>query len=156
MKKIIVIAVVLILGGLWYANGKPSLVSRFLAPPAPQAKTFSEYMSDGGSYACTVASFGGQPVTGTVYLDHGRVRANIVSAVSGSRIESHVIVKDRTGYVWNSLATIGYKKSVPADISAGFDGWDPKTVGGYQCQPWSRDETEFALPSNVTFQAAVQ
>jgi hypothetical protein len=132
---------------------------------------FGDFIKQGGSYQCTVNQYidAGYTSTtkGTVYISGGNIRGNYNVQVQGMSIDTSVIVRDGFVYTWTSLANIGYKAPVAADVdgaqaaqtgtgTSGTFTWNTDMIGDYDCNPWTADASQFTLPTGISFQAVVR
>lgn len=103
----------------------------------------------------------GNTSSGTMYLAGGKMRGDFSAQVQGKTMQSHMIVKDQTSYSWveGLGTTMGFKMAInpsntpqgqPASPSAKSVNMDQQV--SYNCQPWTEDDSQFALPSGVNFQ----
>ena len=121
----------------------------------------------GGSQTCTFSNKAGAQGSGTVYVSGGNVRTDFVTSIeNGSTQQMHMIVKDKTSYMWgDALQGQGIKMSF-ADIteptasgSQQQAGFDANQSVEYSCKPWVADASVFELPAGVQFSdlsAAIQ
>lgn len=173
-KKEIIIAIVAILLaalGFW-------MISRTSTPAPIQISAIGEVK---GNLSLNELSALGKPlkctfnkvsdsvtVDGVVYLSgdstttaqyvKGLMRGDF--KITGSPvgpIESHFITRDNFSYTWTSLAAIGYKKAVTESAQTTSSPEDQASIIGeqdkvsYDCTPWMPDQSQFELPSNITF-----
>jgi hypothetical protein len=117
-------------------------------------------MKGGGSYKCTVnQNVGGMDTKGTTYMKDGMVRGEYKTNVQGVSMESTLIVRDGYTYSWSSaMPNLGFKAKVVGDTApdtnAGTSGtysFNAEQIGDYDCQPWTSDDTMFAIPATITF-----
>lgn len=87
------------------------------------------------------------------------MRADFSSQDSdGKTVSGHLITDGTTSWIWTDAAPEGMKmsftatSSMQAQNSAHQGGSiDPNAAMNYSCSPWSPDQSEFTLPSNITF-----
>lgn len=111
-----------------------------------------------GNARCTVSSeTNGVTSGGTVYVADNRVRGDFTSTLPQTGpVESHMIVRDGFIYTWSSMAPQGMKMAVNNESEAGVSS-DPQQPSpyeaqySYECDAWSPDESQFTVPSTVTF-----
>lgn len=128
-------------------------------------ETSTSQSNSGSSLSSLVAA--GQPVTctfatttatgstnGTMYIANGMVAGDFttVDSKAGS-INSHMIVRDSTNYMWTSMSTQGFKSTVtPGQPASGqTQGVYYNAQVDYSCQPWTADAAKFNLPANISF-----
>ncbi len=170
----IVVGVVVVLGGAYYAmRGTSESVkdTNSIAVGEPNPSTpvenssgkkmsFDAFLKQGGSYVCTVnQSVEGIDSKGTVYVDGTDTRGTFNTTVSGMKVDSEFISTGGYTYTWSSMMQgKGFKvkvdNKVSGDTSTGTSGqysWNAEQIGDYDCQPWSGDSSKFALPKGVVF-----
>jgi hypothetical protein len=169
----IVVGVVVVLGGAYYAmRGTSESVkdtnSIAVGEPNPSAPTentsgkkmsFDAFMKQGGSYMCTVnQNVQGMESKGTVYINGGNIRGDFKTSVSGMNIDTMFLTKDGYSYSWSSMmAGKGFKVAVKgasgntSTQTSGQYSFDASQIGEYDCQPWTVDQSKFAMPSGVVF-----
>lgn len=169
----IVVGVVVVLGGAYYAmrgtsesvKDTNSIAVGEPNPSAPAENTsgkkmsFDAFMKQGGSYICTVnQNVQGMESKGTVYINGGNVRGDFKTSVSGMNIDTMFLTKDGYSYTWSSMmAGKGFKVAVKATggntstQTSGQYSFDASQIGEYDCQPWTVDQSKFAMPSGVVF-----
>ena len=106
---------------------------------------------------CTFSSTaGGTSSSGTVYISaSGDMRGEFKSQTSGSgSVESNMIVKGGTSYVWSGSQ--GMKMDVSATTSASADASAKQAVDmdsqvDYKCEDWTLDSSKFSVPTSVNF-----
>lgn len=121
--------------------------------------SFDSFLRQGGAYVCTVnQSVQGMNSQGTVYVDGSNVRGEFNSSIQGMSVKSEFLVKDGYSYSWsNMMANKGFKIAVNDGGSASNTGtsgsysFNAEQIGDYNCEPWSVDNSKFALPSGVIF-----
>lgn len=120
--------------------------------------SMQDLLSRSGSWQCDVSvNAGGVVSNGTTYVSGGKMRADFTSNIPqvGS-VETHMIMRDNTAYTWSSMMNRGFKFPIQnGQVSA--SGADAQAAAAfnqnynYDCDVWARDESKFALPSNITF-----
>jgi hypothetical protein len=171
---IIVVAVLLLLGGgvFLMTSKKPTPANNSTAAgssnvtneasPSPEATTQSKSLKDllgmGVSQKCTFAkNDNGSSTQGTIYIDNGQVRGDIVTVNGGQTVNTHMVVKNSTSYVWMEGQSNGFKMTfdpnaaASAQAKAQNNSVDPNEKVDYSCSGWSADTSVFSLPSSVTF-----
>jgi hypothetical protein len=143
----IAVIVILILGGyfLWQV---------FYAGEAVTG-TLSDLAHRTGPSVCTL-SYDDDNVTssGTVYVSDGRLRGdfNFYIKPTGQRVESHFVREKDVLYTWNPENKTGtMSASSSPDVSGGTNPNQPYT---YRCTDMDVPETEFSLPTDVSFYQA--
>lgn len=158
----LVIAVVVVVGGVWYfsSRGPAGAPTGEVGASNNGSGTLQSLMGLAGSMKCEVATAAGpSQSSGTVYIANGKMRGdfNSTSAATGERvIESHMIRAGGFMYTWSSAAPQGVKFSEEAIASVntqsnGKGGVDPNAQVTYSCSVWAADEALFAPPSTVSF-----
>ena len=156
MKRYLGLGVVLgivVVGGFFlqqrYGFGTGSLTSF--------TGTVAEVAARGRTEVCTFRESNDiMSLSGTVYLDGGRVRGDFQSTIKTSDdlfVETHIILKEGTAYTWTSLAENGFQAttSFPAGDSAPTRAKNTnlEAVYRFQCSEWEPDEQQFILPDIV-------
>lgn len=150
-----VVAVVVLVVAGWWVFGKG-------ASGGPAAAELSQQQSGGiaqlmaqGNSECTVTSeMGGITSSGTMYVADGKVRGTFTSSgAQTGTMDSNMIVRDGFVYVWSSAMPQGIKMAAQASGATATDGQpNPYDANyNYNCTSWSPDESQFALPSGITF-----
>lgn len=166
----IIVALVVVGGGVWYMTSHHQLTM-----PAGEATTTGEnqegsgtladLMMRSGSYKCTVemkptADNQNAQSSGTVYIGNGKMRGDfntVVAAMGNKTVESHMISSDGYVYTWSNLMPQGMKMQVATnDGAATQGGLDASAAVDYHCAPWMVQDSQFVLPTNVTFTAVGQ
>jgi hypothetical protein len=119
-------------------------ISDLLALNTPQQCTFT-HTSDAGESA------------GTVYIANGSMRGDFTINTDGESMESHMIVKENTSYLWGAGLEQGIK--MPLDQIKETQenaGHDVQTVdldekADYRCSSWPVNQNVFNLPSGIDF-----
>lgn len=122
---------------------------------AAEAQTLKNLISYQGSQKCTFTSAtSNSDSSGTVYVSNGQLRGDFVSLAQGATVESHLIVKGNTSYVWGGGLPGGFKMSFDSMSSAGASsgGMDPNAPVNYSCGAWAADQGMFELPGSIQFQ----
>lgn len=120
--------------------------------------TIGVLLAEGKSVKCTFMEDDGTVKnSGTVFIGNGMVRENTLMQVNrgGTSIEvsGHLIIKNGDMFSWTELASDGLKiKMSTVNAQAEAKG----SVGGLNqivnnCSPWTKDESQFAIPSNINF-----
>lgn len=160
-KLIAIVAGVVVVGaGAYFIFTRGSSHTEGLASGPHTAQTnqtsIKDLMSAGNPVACTFTSTaGGYTSSGTVYVAQGSMRGDFVTeGTAAGTIESHMIIKDNTNYMWTSQSAQGIKMTVDAQSTAPAGenqavSYDSKVA--YDCNDWSPDSSKFSLPSGITF-----
>lgn len=116
-------------------------LKQLLQATTPRICTFNSTQSDAQS-------------SGTVFVANGMLRGDFVSTINNQTVNSHLIVKDNTSYVWTDQLQEGVKVSMhqldnknPEDQPINLD-----EKMKYDCQTWTQEEKVFALPEGIEFQ----
>lgn len=167
MQKIIlwiVVGAVVVGGGYFAVTSSKGAVSKTetantLAQQNGKKMAFSEFLKKGEASKCTVTqSVSGLETKGTMYTYSGMMKGEFKTEAYGKTIQTDFVLRDGYTYTWSSAApTMGFKVKVAvpagtnvAPVSATV-GFNAETIGDYDCQPWTVDESKFTLPSSVTF-----
>lgn len=117
--------------------------------------SLSDLFAAGTSQKCIVSTGGAQ---GTVYVTSGHMRGDFTENTATGTVTSHMITDGKTAYVWTSAMAQGMSmsfssmSSMSAQAQAhGSSAPDPAAKANYSCNPWSVDQSEFTLPTNITF-----
>lgn len=165
-KLILSIIVILVVVGIGYAafrNGGDTTDTASTTPDQMDNETgFSgnlfELAARGGSWKCTWASDAdGLAMTGTVFVDRGKFKSDAEVQSGGMTIVAHTLGDGEFVYSWTNLMTTGFKFRVtegpnavpPQGTTAQAQQF--AEMYNYDCDPWTADSGEFALPSGVTF-----
>ena len=83
-----------------------------------------------------------------------------MTTYAGQKVDTAFIVRDGYSYTWTSMMpTMGFKVKVAASAgdtgaqASGSYAWNAETIGDYNCEAWTTDESKFAIPTSVTFKA---
>lgn len=100
----------------------------------------------------------GSTVQGTSYIASGKMRGDFSSTVNGKTTSGHMIMADNTSYTWIDGMSTGFKVSLSAlsttttgQSSSSQQGIDPEKKVDYKCSSWTPDNSQFTLPSGITF-----
>jgi hypothetical protein len=102
----------------------------------------------------------GTQTNGTVFVASGHMRGDFTSQNSaGQTITSHMITDGTTSWVWTDQPAEGMKMSfagmaTTSSAQAGpqqAQSVNPNEQMNYSCAGWSADQSEFTLPTNITF-----
>ena len=116
---------------------------------------FSEFLkTNTSSFKCDVKqTMSYFENSGTIYMDGTKVRGDFSTIAEGKTMNTSLIVKDGTSYMWsngeNGLPEIGFKAQVTSENN--LNAWQ-ESIGDYDCNLWEVDEAMFAVPTNITFQ----
>lgn len=167
MQKIILWVAVglVIIGGGYFAltsskgSSTNSAQESTTAEPSGKKMAFSEFLKSGEASKCSVTqSVSGLETKGTVYAYKGMMKGEFNTEAYGKTIQTDFVLRDGYTYTWTSAApSMGFKVTVATPAGAnvapasGQIGFNAETIGDYDCQPWTVDESKFTLPSSVTF-----
>lgn len=118
---------------------------------------FTDFISKGGSYKCTVTlTVATGTSAGVVYFHDRQVRGEFTSLSTGASVATTVVLRDGYTYSWVGVSPIkGYKtKSVSGSRSSPSTEvreWETDKVGDYSCVTWSADDSIFELPKTISF-----
>lgn len=127
-------------------------------PPAQGMRSLKDLLAVGSAQKCTFtqsAETGGS--SGVVYTAGGRMRGDFTSNAAGQTMESHMIVKDDTSYMWGAGMEQGIKMSfasiedAQANAPQGTRSVDVNQKLDYDCGGWSADGRMFELPGDIEF-----
>jgi hypothetical protein len=168
MRAYIIGAIVIIVVALlawWFmgrgTTGGPAAVNTTQQNNSVSApSSLKGLLAQTGSQKCTFADTGDASQSqGTVYVSNGKMRGDFTSVAGTQTIQSHMIVKDNTSYLWSdAMQGQGIKMSFDAMSGQGASTQGtPQAVDinaqvQYSCSAWSEDASQFALPTNITFQ----
>lgn len=120
-----------------------------------------DLMARGGNHKCTFTQeVENSKSTGTVYISGMKMRGDFNSSVSAGGanmdIASHMISDGEFMYTWSSMMPTGFKMkiadtSATATVTPTQQSFDSNQKLEYTCVAWAVDETQFALPTTVTF-----
>jgi hypothetical protein len=117
-----------------------------------EQKSLKDLLLAGGGQQC---SFKNERSSGVVYIGTGMMRGDITTEVSGTSLISHMVVDNKTSYVWVDGQTTGFKVNIDPNAqtptASGQQGVDINQKVDYNCNPWSVDALQFNLPKGVTF-----
>lgn len=121
---------------------------------------FTDFMSKGGSYKCTVTqTVANMTSNGIVYIHDDHIRAEFSTTMAGQSIDTVMIARDGYTYSWtNMMAGKGYKAKIVAQgqgddttKTKGTYTWNGSQIGDYNCESWTADTKLFELPKGVVF-----
>ncbi len=120
--------------------------------------SMAELASRGGNHKCTFdQTTEVSHSTGTVLISGAKLRGDFVSevkAVTGMKVESHMISDGQFIYTWSSMMPQGMKFAVSANVVGSSTTSGTVAFGqtlDYDCQSWIVDESVFTLPDGITF-----
>ncbi len=160
-----VAGLVVIVGGYFAltANKAPigdGAAENTTAEQSGKKMAFSEFIKKGEASKCTVTqNVNGTETNGVTYIGNGMIRGEYNMKVQGMNVDSTLIVRDGYTYSWSSMMpTTGFKVKVSGaaqgDANAAASGqysFNAEQIGDYSCEPWTVDESKFAVPAGVTF-----
>ena len=113
--------------------------------------------SSGQNQKCTYSTTsGGHTSEGVMYIAGGKIRGDFKTlGTPAGDVESHMIIRDDTNYIWSSEASQGIKMSISANAQATADASTKTAVDydsnvDYDCDSWLPDNSVFELPTAVT------
>lgn len=120
-----------------------------------------DLLARGGDYKCTFAQeVENSKSTGTVYISGEKLRGDFKTEITATGpamlVESHMISDGEFMYTWSSMMPTGFKMNVTetsetATITPSQQGFDANVDIDYNCVAWTPEESQFSLPSTVTF-----
>lgn len=117
--------------------------------------TLKDLLSGGKSVKCTFSNkTEGVSVDGTVYAAGGKMRGDFKTVASKTTVNGHIIVDSSNSYFWTDMSNQGFKMAVTGESvnpSLENKSLDINQKLNYSCENWSKDNSVFALPSNITF-----
>jgi hypothetical protein len=161
----IVLAVVVIGGGIWYAVTHP--IDRSMETASETATgeskagegTLADLWTIGGSVKCEVSS-GDEtaPFSGTVYASGGKMRVDAITKIPqiDRTVNTHMVRADGFLYTWSDMLPQGIKIAEPKPDAAGnstptVNGVAGSTKVTYSCAPWIADASILTPPADITF-----
>jgi hypothetical protein len=117
-------------------------------------KSLRDLIALGESQECLFST--SEESSGTIYITSGKMRGDFSSTVEGETTISHMLVEDKTSYVWIEGQDMGYKftHDESADTQNGTatqQNVDLDQKADYTCKPWVVDSSMFTLPQNIEF-----
>lgn len=120
--------------------------------------SWNDLVKRGGNYVCEVNhSSKLDATTGKVYVSGTDVRGDFVSMVNGASVESHMLKKADTMYVWSSAMPQGMMMSatmMEGQGSAGATEGAGQQAGqsyDWNCSATGADAAMFVVPKDVQF-----
>lgn len=161
----IVLAVIVIGGGIWYATTHPISQTQTetenqtaTTEPASGAGTIADLWAMTGSVKCDVSSDDpNASFTGTVYASGGKMRVDAVATIAqlDRTVTTHMVRADGFFYTWSDLLPQGIKiAETAAETTAAQQGVSGQTKVNYTCGPWIPDASLLTPPANITFTLA--
>jgi hypothetical protein len=155
---ILVLILVTLTIGVWFAIGKFKPSSQIAAEPNKNA-AINELMAEGNPLKCISLAYDLQSVKKTIYVQAGLARIDSEIKIDGKVILTHEINKDGYQYSWPlagdpnkgikaNIATIASEAPAAYDANQGF-GLDRKM--DLNCSSWLPDASFFIVPGNITF-----
>jgi heme/copper-type cytochrome/quinol oxidase subunit 2 len=122
-------------------------------------QTIHDLITSGVTQTCTfsiAATATSSSLTGTVYMDSGKMRGDFVKTDLASKVtNAHMIVTDGMSYLWSDSLSNGVKaqetlvfNSTTLSERVGIDMNQP-TI--YSCTSQTPDQSQFTLPTNIKF-----
>jgi hypothetical protein len=119
--------------------------------------SFFDLATRGGKYRCEVTSTGASAGTlGTVYVSGTDLRGDFTTVSAGKTIESHMLKKGDTVYVWGAGMPQGVMMQASVMQGQGSTATQGQGVSGTQEYGWNcvatgGDTSLFVKPSNIEF-----
>lgn len=117
-----------------------------------------DLMTRGGDHKCTFTQdVENSKTTGTIYISGMKMRGDFSSAVNAGgstmNVDSHMISDGTSIWTWSSVVPTGFKMKIDQSAGSSVDkGFDANTKLEYTCVAWTPDQSQFVLPSTVTFE----
>jgi hypothetical protein len=125
-------------------------------PAQADSSSFTRLMAEGRSVECSFQKFDASQ-KGTIYIDGGQMRMDSMVNDRGTEKSMHMIRRDEKMYTWGeSMEGRGIIMSASMGEAGGpmggmTQGQNMDEEMDFTCQPWSRDESKFEVPSDVEF-----
>lgn len=166
---LIVLAVVLVVGGVWWFGFKDTSDSdpQSQQPNEESASSLSslnDLLSRNQDLMCVYSDSqdDGTTSSGTVYLSRGRMSGTFSTNSPGEDpVKGHVISDGQSQYTWEEGSDEGLKFDLSQTASENGDteeadgdqaaNIDRDTDYQFQCEEWPVDESVFTPPANVEF-----
>lgn len=138
-------------------NTPPALAPAPLPVPVQEEgmneATFNQLIAKGETLSCTFEDKAdGSNTTGTIYVDHKRLRSDFSTASEDKAVNGHMIMTSGMAYTWVEGMTTGIKASLEGQTKAGeSQGVDANKKLNIHCNAWTNDETKFSVPTQVKF-----
>ena len=132
-----ILLVLVVLAGWW-----------FWVPDVGALRTWNQFLTL-PAMRCEIGDASVEGLTGTMYVGHGRLRADYVVAGQGVSSSFHTVVyEDGSAYTWAD--TIDYaRKSV---LNLGDSSTEANLFSISRCRRiWTLDPSMFVLPTGITF-----
>ncbi len=124
------------------------------APATQKVQTsLNDLLAGNTSQKCTATydKANGQ-VNGTVYVMADKMHVDITSTAQGKETQSHIIILKKIAYLWLDGMTNGLEVPTAKLAAATRSGApDMSTKMSATCGAWPEDDSQFVLPSTVTF-----
>ena len=173
---VIIAAIALVGGAVWYFIAGPGSSSPSTSTPERTREssagtigevtdTMDALIGRGENLECDwrmPASSGETPfTTGKLYTTGNKGRSHMSGNVSGVAMAGNAIFRDGTVYTWMEFAgqKMGFKMD-PDELRDANMSMTPEERQQaeqiraemiFNCRPWTPDESQFALPADVTF-----
>jgi hypothetical protein len=128
-----------------------------VSKPTGKKIPFTEFMSKGGSYTCSIVqTVANMTSNGTVYMHDALVRLEFSTSIANQTINTTMVARDNYMYTWTSTTPgKGYKTKISQSETSGKQPstltWNGSQVGDYTCVPWKADDSLFELPKSIVF-----
>lgn len=160
VKLIALVLLALAAGGGWTYYSKPKITKENKVGTTVENKiAFAEFLKNNKeSYKCTVYyPFQAGTVVATIYRADNMIRGEYKSPYEN--VEVKFIIRDGYYYPWTSKSATSTKIAIPRDPQGNQSGEIYysyiRSVGEYECNPWTMDASMFAVPQNIKFETVV-
>jgi len=127
--------------------------------PEGKKMAFSQFVKqDGGSYKCEVKQYlSDMENSGTVYISAGKIQGEYSTIAEGKSMKTSFLLRDGYSYTWSdAFPTMGFKVKISQDAAnntgaSGSYSWNADQIGDYNCETWVANDSQFALPTGITF-----
>jgi hypothetical protein len=135
----------------------PAVMTKTQPEPENTIKTLKELLAAGTPQQCSYSDMTeSSSISGTSYISAGKIRGDFTTTAGGKTTAGHMIVIDKTSYIWMDGQTTGFKMAFdPTDVQATASSQkqavDPNKAMDYKCSSWSVDSAVFVAPTTVKF-----
>jgi hypothetical protein len=141
---------------------------------AYRGTSFAQFVRDGGSYRCNVASGATEEETldgedleddlafeaeGSVFVKDNKVRGLFQSDINGQSVNIEILMRDGTSYTWVPNSLVGIKTvftdsedQLVQQSAAATYVFNLEEIGQYECFEEEVADEIFEIPQNLTFQ----
>ena len=168
-----IIVIVVVAGGIYYSTTKSAPTEPAApasegaagqgtfntAPPTSGQQSLAGLMALGTAQQCAFSqNVVGSSNSGTVYVSAGKVRGDFTSVADGQTTQAHMISDGQDVYTWIEGINLGFKATMSEGQAAtpgtpASGGVDVNQQLNYDCSPWSVDNSKFAVPTSIQFNA---